>query len=133
MKENLKSDNYILYIDTADVEATISICKSKEIIKSITWMAGRELSATLSKKYTDIFNESIIKPGDLLGICVFVGPGSFTGLRIGISFANGIAFALNIPIYETKTKKIINLDDPKKIALPFYGSEPIITKPKGLK
>ncbi|MFC1653661.1 hypothetical protein ACFL1M_02340 [Patescibacteria group bacterium] len=50
---------------------------------------------------------------------VFTGPGSFTGLRVGISIANALSFALNIPINGEKAGTVIN---------PYYGKEPNITK-----
>lgn len=120
----------ILYLDTSEPEAVIAIFDNEKIVSEEKWLAGRELSATLSQKHSDILAKLGMSVSDLVGICVFVGPGSFTGLRIGISFANALAFALNIPIYETKIKEELNSNNPKKIALPFYGSEPKITKPK---
>lgn len=121
---------YILYLDTSEPVATIAIYKAQTTVKKCCWEAGRGLSATLSGQYTKILKEARVLQDHLGGIVVFVGPGSFTGLRIGISFANAMAFSLGIPIYETKQKEKFILTNPKEIALPFYGSEPKITKPK---
>ena len=54
----------------------------------------------LSKK---IINESMLNFEDLDAICISSGPGSFTGLRVGMSYAKGIAMALDIPIVPIST------------------------------
>jgi tRNA threonylcarbamoyl adenosine modification protein YeaZ len=73
----------------------------------------------------------------LSGIIVFRGPGSFTGLRIGITTANTIAYALKIPIVGTNGENWLD-DGMKKLAkklsdkivLPEYGAPANITKPR---
>jgi tRNA threonylcarbamoyladenosine biosynthesis protein TsaB len=132
---NQKPTTYILYLDTSELTTNIAIFDVHQIsrprnIVQLEWEAGRELSNTLSGKYEEALKKSGITAADLAGICVFVGPGSFTGLRICLSFANGLAFALGIPVYETTEKGVLNLSEPKDTALPFYGAEPKITKPK---
>jgi len=74
---------------------------------------------------------------DLAGIAIYKGPGSFTGLRIGLSVANTLADSLQLPIVSTTSKKWIETacarlekGENEKIALPEYGAEPHITKQK---
>lgn len=124
------SKNNILYLDTSEMKATIAIFDGDKKMTEEKWEAGRELSKTLSSRYEELLKKAGIESSDLSGICVFVGPGSFTGLRIGLSFANGLAFALSIPVFETRQKEAINLSEPKDIALPFYGAEARITEAK---
>ncbi len=75
--------------------------------------------------------------GDLIGIIVFEGPGSFTSLRIGLTVANTIAYAQQIPIVGATGDDWIQIALSKlKIAklgdyvMPVYGAEANITKPK---
>lgn len=127
---NSNTKSTILYMDTSEPEAIVRIYDGEKALAEEKWLAHRELSATLSQKYSDILANVRLKGSDLTGVVVFVGPGSFTGLRIGIAFANALAYALKIPVYGTKERGGIDLSQPKKIALPFYGAEPNITKSK---
>ena len=72
---------------------------------------------------------------DLRGIIVCVGPGSYTGVRVGVTVANSMALSLNIPIVGYKREEDFNRADlqlPIFIApvMPYYEREPLITKPK---
>lgn len=122
--------NYILYLDTSEPEARIAIYRDGQPMVEERWLAHRELSATLSGKYTEILKTAGLKASDLGGIAVFLGPGSFTGLRIGISFANALAYALRVPVYGTLVKGEIDTSTPAEFVTPVYGAEPNITAPK---
>jgi len=56
----------------------------------------------------DLFTKYSIKITDLDGIAVSSGPGSYTGLRIGMSFAKGLAIAENIPLIPIPTLEVMN-------------------------
>jgi len=86
-----------------------------------------------------ILEENKVKLIDFKGIGVFRGPGPFTALRIGITIANTLAYALAIPVYGFKENEVNDLKKlSKKIEQnkskaqikPFYGQLPSITKPK---
>jgi tRNA threonylcarbamoyladenosine biosynthesis protein TsaB len=67
---------------------------------------------------------------------VFQGPGSFTGLRIGITVANAIAYAQSVPIVGTRgehwmadgIKRLQSGQNDTRV-MPYYGADPNITKP----
>lgn len=126
----LEIGNYYLYLDTSEKEAVLAIFENENKLAETVWEGHRELSRTLTAKYQALLKKAGVKQEELAGIIVFVGPGSFTGLRIGISFANGLAFGLGIPVFETEEKEKFSLENPQELALPFYGAEPHITKPK---
>ncbi len=98
------------------------------------WPAGRTLARDLPGEIDGLIDG---KYSDVTGIIVFKGPGSFTGLRIGITVANALAYAENIPIIGTNgedwlksglTQLASGADD--KIVLPEYGAPANITAPK---
>jgi tRNA threonylcarbamoyladenosine biosynthesis protein TsaB len=95
------------------------------------WSAGRDLSQTLLAEIEQLFPDW----KQLDGLIVYTGPGSFTGLRIGIATLNAIAYAEQIPIVGTTgtnwladgTKRLQNAEN-DQIVTPNYGAEPHITK-----
>jgi tRNA threonylcarbamoyladenosine biosynthesis protein TsaB len=106
-------------------------------IEYYEWEAHKILSETLLTKIKQILNNNNLNYKDIGGLVCFQGPGSFTGLRIGISIANSLSFGLNIPIVASNEENWIqtgigNLDAKKEIQpiVPFYGSPVHITKAK---
>jgi tRNA threonylcarbamoyladenosine biosynthesis protein TsaB len=104
---------------------------------TVKWQAHLQLAETLNSKIEEILNMLSISYKELDGVAIYKGPGSFTGLRIGMSVANALAYSLDIPIV-TKSgddwikQSITSLKSGKndKIATPKYGSPAHITKPK---
>jgi len=74
--------------------------KGKECARH-AWQADRQLAATLLGEITQLLTRQNIAPSDLNGIVVFSGSGSFTGLRIGTTVANALAYSLSIPVVKT--------------------------------
>ena len=105
----------------------------------------KELNRNMARKILKFLEDSLKNIGkdykDLEGIGFFAGPGSFTGLRIGASVANTLADGLNIPIvaikkedenddWRQKAFEKLKNNENDKIALPFYGRDANITKPR---
>lgn len=110
----------------------------------------RELGREMAREILAFIEECLSSVGasyqSLDGIGVFAGPGSFTGLRIGTTVANTLADGLQIPIVLTRNpqdigskdsdvwidiaRKKLERGDNIKIAMPFYGREARITKPR---
>jgi tRNA threonylcarbamoyladenosine biosynthesis protein TsaB len=118
-------------------EAEIGLFEGPKEIAHLTWLAHRELSDTLHIKIRDMLKENNKTLKDLAGLVVFKGPGSFTGLRIGLSVANTFAYGLKIPIvarsgnnWRTEGVDAILGGQNDKLALPEYGAEAKTTTPK---
>ncbi len=110
---------------------------SINIIDRTDWLAGRQLAATVLAKIDELFQRNQKTWQDLSGIVVYEGPGSFTGLRIGLTVANTAAFTLDLPIIGATGDdwlehgvKQIAVNHFTRIVIPHYGAEPNITKPK---
>ena len=101
------------------------------------WQSDRQLAKDLLKHIKNILMNNKFDWNDISGIGVFQGPGSFTGLRIGITVANTLSDSLNIPIvgangldWADKVMSRLGNNENDKIVLPEYGSEAKITTPK---
>lgn len=94
----------ILGIDTAANTLNLAIINSGEIIADykVNTVKGTHSSFILPL-LNNMLNLNEIKPKQLEGIAVSIGPGSFTGLRIGLATAKGLAFTLSTPIIGINT------------------------------
>lgn len=87
-----------LYIDTSSDYLYSGIVVEDKLVSSIKRKYEKDLSKEALPKIIELFDEANITPKDLDKIIVVNGPGSFTGIRIGITIAKTIAWALNINI-----------------------------------
>ena len=88
----------VLYIDTSSDYLYSGIIIDDKLVYSIKRKYEKDLSKEALPKIIELFDEANITPKDLDKIIVVNGPGSFTGIRIGITIAKTIAWALNINI-----------------------------------
>ncbi|HET9850174.1 MAG TPA: tRNA (adenosine(37)-N6)-threonylcarbamoyltransferase complex dimerization subunit type 1 TsaB [Candidatus Saccharimonadales bacterium] len=127
----------ILAIRTDKAEAEIGLFADRKKLAGLKWQADRQLAQELNQKILEILNKSSIPYDELSAILVFKGPGSFTGLRIGFSVANALAYSLAIPVVsasgpnwlEEGLAQVLSGAN-EKIALPNYGAPAKVTKPK---
>src|SRR3990172_4326727 len=88
----------ILHIDTKDrKQIKVSLKKDGKVVKSLS-KQNEYGSQVLLPLIDRILKTKDLKPEDLEEIEVETGPGSFTGLRVGVSVANALGFALGIPV-----------------------------------
>lgn len=127
----------ILTLRTDKPEAEIGLFNDDEKLTYVTWPAHRQLAETIHAKLKESLESQSLELSDVAGIIVFKGPGSFTGLRIGLSVANALADSLQVPVVgETGEQWIQQGSDQlqkgnnQQIILPKYGSPPHTTQPK---
>lgn len=126
----------ILLINTSTEICNLTLIDGKRTI-SKKWKAERELAKGLHKFVRDNMDELGKGWDDIEAIGIFKGPGSFTGLRIGIAVMNTIADGFDIPIvgtsgrnWKTTARKRILAGENDQVVLPEYGREANITKPR---
>jgi tRNA threonylcarbamoyladenosine biosynthesis protein TsaB len=126
----------ILLLDSSTNVCDILLIKGDSRIDE-KWQSDRQLAKDLLSRIKKILTDNELDWGDISGIGVFKGPGSFTGLRIGITVLNTLSDSLNIPIVGTTGKdwadaaiNRLNNNENDKIVLPYYGSDAKITTPK---
>jgi len=87
-----------LAIDTSTDTASLAIVQDSEVLAELTWRCGQNHTTQLLPHLAHLINQTKLSLQSTTGIIVARGPGSFNGLRVGISTAKGLAFSLGIPI-----------------------------------
>ena len=100
--------SYILNIETATRNCSVAIAKDgKTIICKEIAEIGYSHAEKLHVFIDEILQETNLTYKDLSAIAVSQGPGSYTGLRIGVSAAKGLCFALDIPLISVDTLQVL--------------------------
>lgn len=128
----------ILTIRTDKPQSEIGLYEQGEQLIYETWEAHRQLAETIHHKIQALLSSQGKTMNDIQGIVCYKGPGSFTGLRIGLSVANALAYGLNIPIVGVEGEKgwlekglqNIASGENHEAVLPAYGAPVHITQPK---
>ena len=124
-----------LAIRSDQAEAALYLVdQAGQVVAEHIWLAGRELARDLPGEI------DMLLGGDydqLAGVIAFRGPGSFTGLRIGITVANATAYGQQLPIvgvmgdhWLSDGVERLNDHQDDRIVLPEYGAAPHITPAK---
>jgi tRNA threonylcarbamoyladenosine biosynthesis protein TsaB len=124
----------ILTIRSNEPIVAITLLNDTTQLATDAWEGKRELAQTIHHRIEDLLKGQGKQLGDLGGIVALRGPGSFTGLRIGLMVVDTFAYGLNIPIVGTmgddwQAAGITRLQrgEDDKIALPEYGRGAHIT------
>lgn len=88
----------ILCLETATTLCSVALCDKNRVVALRESDENRSHASLLTVLIEDILKEAGIKPADLDAVAVSKGPGSYTGLRIGVSTAKGIAYAAKIKL-----------------------------------
>ena len=110
----------VLYIDTSSSYLYSAIAKDNNLIGSVKEEYGQNLSTMALPSIVELFEKNNLSPKDVDKIIVVNGPGSFTGIRIGITIAKVYAWTLNIPIttiYSLEAMAISNKQSKNKIPI----------------
>jgi len=106
----------LLAIDTSSAQAGIAL-RSGERVASLAWHAGRSHTVSLLPQIHRLLELQDHSVSALTGLAIALGPGAFTGLRVGLSVAKGLSFALDLPLVGVSTLEAT--------ALPFLGPDRI--------
>ncbi|MDN5819642.1 MAG: tRNA (adenosine(37)-N6)-threonylcarbamoyltransferase complex dimerization subunit type 1 TsaB [bacterium] len=124
----------ILLLDTSTPTCKVTLV-SDDSSHDFSWESGRQLAKGLLEYLEKCLEELGKTLDDVDMIGVYRGPGSFTGLRIGVTVANTIAESSGIAIvgetgddWQNLAIKRLRQGDNDQIVMPIYGSEAHITK-----
>jgi tRNA threonylcarbamoyladenosine biosynthesis protein TsaB len=127
----------ILTLRTDNPKAEIGLFNDEAQLAYETWEAQRELAATLHAKIKALLEGQGKAYSDVEGLVCYEGPGSFTGLRIGITVADAFAYSFSKPIVaaggddwaQAGIKRLLAGEN-DRIALPNYGAPAHVTQPR---
>lgn len=127
----------ILTIRTDNPEAEIGLFVDTKKQQYHVWHAHLTLAETLMSAIRTLLVDNSHDFTDIQGLICFQGPGSFTGLRIGLTVANTLADSLQIPIVGCRQDEWIQngitrllAGENDKLVMPFYGAPVHITPQK---
>ncbi|MEW7277322.1 tRNA (adenosine(37)-N6)-threonylcarbamoyltransferase complex dimerization subunit type 1 TsaB [Aquimarina sp. 2201CG1-2-11] len=102
--------SYILCIETSTTNCSVALVKNKEVIVlKEDYSASYSHAERLHNFIDTVISDAAISYKDLEAISVSKGPGSYTGLRIGVSAAKGLCYALGIPLLSVPTLQVLSL------------------------
>lgn len=106
-----------LALNTASSRESISLFSQKKILAECIWQGASDESEKLLSNISILLKKVHISFQDLNRIIVVKGPGPFSSVRIGVTVANTLAYALRIPLYSIDTKTLWQLRAPAKSAI----------------
>ena len=89
----------ILALDTSSSALSVAVLENEKVLACHEQIMDRGQGEALVPIIAQVLGCAQKKPTDINGVAVAVGPGSFTGVRVGLSTARGIGLALNVPVY----------------------------------
>ncbi len=104
----------LLALDTATQRIGIALHDGHSILSECTWVGSRRQSVELAPEVALTLRRAGITPRALTGVAVAIGPGSFTGLRIGVALAKGLSLAHNLPLVGVPTLDILAWGQPRR-------------------
>ena len=105
--ETMNMNPTILHIETATDVCSVALSRGAEIIGLKEEAGGNNHAKNLLPFVDEVLKQRGCKIAELNGVAVSIGPGSYTGLRIGVSTAKGIAYTAGIPVMAVSTLESI--------------------------
>ncbi len=96
-----------LLIDSATATLVVAIVIDDKIAYYYNQKVGKDMSSSIMSVIDEAFKTAGIKPRELDKIFIANGPGSFTGIRVGLTVAKTMAWALNVPVISISSLEVI--------------------------
>ncbi len=97
----------ILHIETAVQSASVCLSDGETVIDTAVNPSEKESAAWLHPAIQTLLQRHHLTPAALQAVAVSAGPGSYTGLRVGMSAAKGLCYALSIPLISINTLQLM--------------------------
>lgn len=126
----------IMLLDTSSPVCRLTLVEDEWQYEA-TWEANRELAKGLLGFIESELQRKQRTLADIAAVGVYKGPGSFTGLRIGLTVCNTLADALSLPIvgetgdgWQGNAVARLKAGENERFVMPLYGGEAHITTPR---
>jgi tRNA threonylcarbamoyladenosine biosynthesis protein TsaB len=97
----------ILNIDTALDKASVCLSEGGNVLQLSSSENQKDHASWLHTEINELLQKSGYRTKDLAAVAVSIGPGSYTGLRVGLAAAKGFCYALHIPLITVNSLKIM--------------------------
>lgn len=104
-----------ILLDTSNNDLVVALASDKEIVGQKVYVCPHHQSEYLVEEIGKLLDEHHLTKDDIDGVVSSKGPGSYTGVRVALTMAKVMAFALNVPLYLVSSLEI--LKDPKKVSI----------------
>lgn len=128
----------ILTIRTDQAESELGLYDGQTCIEKFSWPAHRQLAETIHASAKTLLSRHGKSFRDIEAVACYAGPGSFTGLRIGMSVANALGYSLGVPLvaaghaddWPATALMKLAADGNDEIGQVEYNADPYVTAPK---
>ncbi len=111
----------VLSVDTSSPRGTMALAElvqdKIQILSEGSWQRDKSHSELITVTCEDLLNSANRSLRDVRGVIVGVGPGSFTGVRVGINFARSLCFAANLPIWSASSLRLWASQSPGSVVV----------------
>jgi tRNA threonylcarbamoyladenosine biosynthesis protein TsaB len=104
----------LLAIDTATRQVSLALYDGQRVLVEHSWRTASYHTAELAPQAALVLRRAEVEPQDLSGVGVALGPGSYTGLRIGLGLAKGLALAHTLPLLGVPTFQVLLRAQPSR-------------------
>ena len=104
----------LLAIDTATEMIGLAVTDGERILAEQVWAAPRHATAELAPEAARLLRRIGVSEDRLEGLALTIGPGSFSGLRIGVAFAKGLAFGRGLKVVGVPTLEVLATGQPPR-------------------
>lgn len=111
-----------LLIDTCTNNVVIGLLKDKEVIDQRNDVNDKSLSTNFTVWVKELLDRNHLTPKDINTIFVAIGPGSFTGIRVGVTFAKILAWSLNIKVIPFSSLELLASTSESDIIVPLIDA-----------